>query len=103
MGRLIILPDKEEVPGSNPGAPTSDLQGFLPFATPPDPPSAILLQPKCSVVDGTGRGSLGVVVGWARWSLARMDVRFHRPTTLSGRASSWGRSARPGWRRSRER
>ena len=40
------LPDKEEVRGSNPRAPTSDLQGFLPFATPPDPPSAIILQPK---------------------------------------------------------
>jgi hypothetical protein len=29
MGRLFILPDKEEVRGSNPGAPTSHLQGSV--------------------------------------------------------------------------
>ena len=50
MGRLISLPDKEEVPGSNPGAPTSDLQGFLPRHVPPGRPLARFLQPKCVVV-----------------------------------------------------
>ena len=37
MGRLCSLPDKEEVRGSNPRAPTSDLQGFLPLDPPPAP------------------------------------------------------------------
>jgi hypothetical protein len=56
------LPDKEEVRGSNPRAPTSDLQGFLPIHIPPEPPSAILLQPKCSGVDGTGTNEMRLVV-----------------------------------------
>ena len=60
--RQDSLPDKEEVPGSNPGAPTSDLQGN-PAPTPLRPgPSAILLQPKCLVVDGTERDGLRLVV-----------------------------------------
>jgi hypothetical protein len=62
MGRLCSLPDKEEVPGSNPGAPTSHLQGFLPLAPPPAPPSATILQPKCSVADGTLWDSPGLAV-----------------------------------------
>ena len=62
MGRLFSLPDKEEVPGSNPGAPTSDLQGFLPLTPPLRPPAAILLQPKCLRWDDSSWGSLALVV-----------------------------------------
>src|SRR5450756_2157758 len=62
MGRLISLPDKEEVPGSNPGAPTTHLQGVLPLTPPLRPPAAILLQPKCSHTDGTERDSSGLAV-----------------------------------------
>src|SRR5665811_928736 len=66
MGRLFILPDKEEVPGSNPGAPTSHLQGFLARTPPLEPPSAtpsaIILQPKCVRLDGKGWYSLGLAV-----------------------------------------
>jgi hypothetical protein len=62
MGRLLILPDKEEVPGSNPGAPTSDLQGFLPRDPPLGPPLARFLQPKCVVLDATRWDSLSFVV-----------------------------------------
>jgi hypothetical protein len=58
MDRLLILPDKEEVPGSNPGAPTSDLQGFLPLDPPLRPPLARFLQPKCLHLDGTSRPPL---------------------------------------------
>jgi hypothetical protein len=56
MGRLFSLPDEEEVPGSNPGAPTSHLQGNPSVAPPLGPPFARFLQPKCLVVDGTKRG-----------------------------------------------
>ena len=58
MGRLLILPDKEEVPGSNPGAPTSDLQEFLPLTSSPRPPSATIWQPKCVGTVGTERDSM---------------------------------------------
>jgi len=65
MGRLFILPDKEEVPGSNPGAPTSDLQGFLPLTPPPGSLLARFLQPKCVRSVGAGwdaKGAVGIVL-----------------------------------------
>jgi hypothetical protein len=46
MGRLMSLPDEEEARGSNPRAPTIDVQGFLPRHPPPRPPAAAILQPK---------------------------------------------------------
>src|SRR5665647_3472309 len=71
MGRLISLPDKEEVPGSNPGAPTSHLQGNLPLTPPLSPSAAIILQPKCVRLDGTERDVMGSDVTRAR-SRARL-------------------------------
>jgi uncharacterized protein with GYD domain len=62
MGRLLCLPDKEEVRGSNPRAPTSDLQGNRVPTPAPRPRSATFLQPKCSGVDGTERVRLRLVV-----------------------------------------
>lgn len=50
--------DKEEVRGSNPRAPTVDLQVFLPLAPLLRPPAAIILQPKCTGLDGTERDYL---------------------------------------------
>ena len=47
--------DKEEVRGSNPRAPTSDLQRNRDSSPPLDPASATILQPKCSVADGMKR------------------------------------------------
>ena len=54
------LPDKEEVPGSNPGAPTSDLQGFLPLDPSPEPRAATFLQPKCLGLNGTERDAMRI-------------------------------------------
>ena len=51
--------DRKRASGSSPVRSTSDLQGFLPLDPPPDQPIAILLQPKCLVVDGRVQPSLG--------------------------------------------
>jgi hypothetical protein len=59
MGRLLILPDKEEVPGSNPGAPTSDLQGKRVSSSLRRRPAATILQPKYVRRDATRWDSMG--------------------------------------------
>src|SRR5665647_3877134 len=86
MGRLFSLPDKEEVRGSNPRAPTGDLQGFLPLDTPLGPPSATILQPKCLVMVGTERDAVSVI---GMKAALRSAFGWSRPASLRTPAVSY--------------
>src|SRR5450756_716396 len=100
MGRLERFSDKEEVPGSNPGAPTSHLQGNRVPHSLRRRPFATILQPKCVRLVGTKRESMGVVgtdamfAGRGQAGASSRHPRAVRvPFTM--RLSPWAIAARP--------
>ena len=94
-----VGPGWQEVRGSNPRAPTSDLQGLLTLAPPPGSPPARFLQPKCpnaTQMPGCGWHTLGLPKLCCDRGQSREGVADGRQASAPARARDGRRAARAG-------